>query len=233
MLSEHYLKTEEASHRYLAYRDLPKLIDKYLPREAGRRALDFGVGTGISAQFLGRLGFDVDGADISKSMLEQAQKIHPLMNCFLIEDGNVTTNSSQYDLIFSSFVLFELPDKPAIHAYLSEAKRLLKPGGIMIAVTGSELMHSAKSDWFIFGTKYTENEALVSGKKVKAYHYESGIEFTDYFWRDKDYEELFEEVDLHCLTKHSPLGDSHESYTWKGELRQSPFSIFVLENKDK
>jgi len=46
---------------YLAYRDLPALIQQHVP---GRRALDFGCGAGRSTRFLQRLGFQVFGADI-------------------------------------------------------------------------------------------------------------------------------------------------------------------------
>jgi ubiquinone/menaquinone biosynthesis C-methylase UbiE len=50
---------------YLAFRELPALIRRY---NHGRRALDFGCGTGRSTRFLRNLGLEVIGADISEAM---------------------------------------------------------------------------------------------------------------------------------------------------------------------
>jgi SAM-dependent methyltransferase len=59
---------------YLAYRDLPEIIERHVH---GRRALDFGCGTGRSTRFLRDLGFDVIGVDISENMLEIAKELDP------------------------------------------------------------------------------------------------------------------------------------------------------------
>jgi ubiquinone/menaquinone biosynthesis C-methylase UbiE len=59
---------------YLAFRDLPALIRRY---NHGRRALDFGCGTGRSTRFLRNLGLEVIGVDISQAMLDQARALDP------------------------------------------------------------------------------------------------------------------------------------------------------------
>ena len=64
-----YHQTEETLCRYLAYRDVPGLIKKYVK---GSKALDYGAGTGISTRFLIDRGFDVNGVDVSQAMIEQA-----------------------------------------------------------------------------------------------------------------------------------------------------------------
>ena len=51
---------------YLGFRDVPKLIKKYVK---GTQALDYGCGPGRSTRFLKSLGFDVIGVDISSDML--------------------------------------------------------------------------------------------------------------------------------------------------------------------
>ena len=69
-----YLQTHQAPHRFLAYRNIPAYIHQYVQ---GKRALDFGAGTGASSSFLQDLGFDVIGTDVSSSMLEKAQANFP------------------------------------------------------------------------------------------------------------------------------------------------------------
>ena len=61
-----YAELEFPGTYYLAFRDLPALIERYVP---GGRALDFGCGAGRSSRFLQGLGFTVLGVDIAARML--------------------------------------------------------------------------------------------------------------------------------------------------------------------
>lgn len=101
-VAQDYNKTLNAAYRYLAYKDLPDLLKENL--KTGK-ALDYGCGTGLSTQFIKSLGFDVDGADVSYEMLNQAKEKLPLNNFFLIKDGKLPSISNSYEFIFSSFVL--------------------------------------------------------------------------------------------------------------------------------
>ncbi|HYA64945.1 MAG TPA: class I SAM-dependent methyltransferase, partial [Candidatus Sulfotelmatobacter sp.] len=69
-----YATLEFANTYYLAYRDLPAIFAKYAP---GKRALDFGCGTGRSTRFLQELGFSAIGVDISEDMLRIARATDP------------------------------------------------------------------------------------------------------------------------------------------------------------
>lgn len=51
---------------------LPDILRKHVE---GRRALDFGCGTGRSTRLLRSLGFDATGVDIAGSMIAQARTI--------------------------------------------------------------------------------------------------------------------------------------------------------------
>ena len=53
--AETYAKLEFPGTYYLAYRDLPGIIFDHVK---GRKALDFGCGTGRSTRFLQKIGFD-------------------------------------------------------------------------------------------------------------------------------------------------------------------------------
>ena len=59
---------------YLAFRDLPAIFSEHV---SGKRALDFGCGTGRSARFLDSLGFQTTGIDISGEMVQIAREINP------------------------------------------------------------------------------------------------------------------------------------------------------------
>jgi len=73
-----YATLEFPGTYYLAFRDLPALIQRH---NHGSRALDFGCGTGRSTRFLRDLGLNVTGADISQAMLDQARVIGSASSC--------------------------------------------------------------------------------------------------------------------------------------------------------
>ena len=57
---------------FLAYRDVPAVLQRHAQ---GRRAVDFGCGTGRSTRFLREHGFDVLGVDISPQMIALARQL--------------------------------------------------------------------------------------------------------------------------------------------------------------
>ena len=75
--AEAYDRLEFPGTYYLAYRDLPAIIRRHVQ---GRKAIDFGCGTGRSTRFLRKLGFDVVGVDIAEQMLTLARKRDPNLN---------------------------------------------------------------------------------------------------------------------------------------------------------
>lgn len=72
--AEAYAKLEFSGTYYLAYRDLPYIIFEHVK---GRKAIDFGCGTGRSTRFLYKLGFDVIGVDIAENMIKKARRARP------------------------------------------------------------------------------------------------------------------------------------------------------------
>ena len=119
-----YVQTHQAAHRYLAYRDIPLLLQQFAH---GKRALDYGAGTGASSVFLSDLGFDVIGVDVSSGMLEKAQTNFPDIQFCSVEN---LTAANDFDVVFSSFVLFELDKKDNIVQYLNKSSSFLKENGI-------------------------------------------------------------------------------------------------------
>jgi predicted TPR repeat methyltransferase len=69
-----YAKLEFPGTYYLAFRDLPEIIEHHVN---GFMALDFGCGAGRSSRFLKNLGFKTKGVDISQDMLNKALETEP------------------------------------------------------------------------------------------------------------------------------------------------------------
>jgi ubiquinone/menaquinone biosynthesis C-methylase UbiE len=223
---EYANKTKDLPHRYLAYRDLSKILFKI---KKGGKALDFGCGTGISTNFLKSYGFDVIGVDISEEMLKVASTNYPTIEFNkLDQEKALSSKSKSYDLVFSSFVLFEINSKEKIVNYLKSAKKVLKSDGTFLSVTASEDMYQERN-WMIFDTNYKENQTLKSGEVAKVLLNGADIEFTDYYWTEKDYRECFEKAGMKLTEIIYPLGKFSEIFPWKAERKKSPFVIFVAK----
>src|SRR5271157_4787535 len=72
--AEAYSKLEFANTYYLAFRDLPAIIQRNV---TGNKAIDFGCGTGRSTRFIRHLGFKTIGIDISPEMVAKARELDP------------------------------------------------------------------------------------------------------------------------------------------------------------
>ena len=70
LYAKEYAELEVEGTYFLAFRDVPNLLEKYAK---GKRALDYGCGTGRSTRFLKKLGFETIGIDINQHMLDKAK----------------------------------------------------------------------------------------------------------------------------------------------------------------
>src|SRR5690349_14497577 len=107
---------------YLGFRDIPQLLERYT---CGKRALDYGCGTGRSSRFLQRNGFQVIGVDISSKMLQQAIQKDCSIQYLQMKDDRIPMFDESCDFIFSSFVLFTVSSKETILKIFKEAYRCL------------------------------------------------------------------------------------------------------------
>lgn len=221
VVASNYSKTHQTPHRYLAYRDIPKFIRQFVK---GRRALDFGAGTGASAEFLYNLGLDVIGLDVSSNMLAEARSNFPYIEFYHVNDLPI---HADFDCVFSSFVLLELATKQEIIQYLNQSLSFLKENGIFIGITGSEHLYSLSREWMMFKVNFEENKNLRSGDTVKLTLKYPEMEFYDYYWKETDYLDCFKKVNLEILQIYFPLGFPKEPYPWKDEITYSPFIVFI------
>jgi SAM-dependent methyltransferase len=104
----------------------------YVPDRHGA-ALDFGCGVGRLTQALGNYFESCVGIDISGAMVRQAQLLNQLPHCRYLETSEIPLPlpPDSFSFIYSNIVLQHIPPRFA-KKYLSELKRVLKPGGLLV-----------------------------------------------------------------------------------------------------
>ncbi|MFN3232076.1 MAG: class I SAM-dependent methyltransferase [Alphaproteobacteria bacterium] len=207
---------------YLAFRDVPMLIERYA---TGTRALDYGCGAGRATRLLKRNGLDVVGVDISPSMLEVARAEDPDGAYHLIENGEIPFEDDSFDLAFSSFVFFEIPTIEEMTKAAAGIRRALKPGGHFILLIGSE--HLYDHEWTTVKVDYPENKQKQSGSPVRVFLADVKLELTDYYWTDADYRKVLTDAGFSTIDLHQPLGRPDDGIEWISEDKVPPFSIYV------
>jgi SAM-dependent methyltransferase len=222
-----YAKLEFPGTYYLAYRDLPQIIFEHVK---GRKAIDFGCGTGRSTRFLQKLGFDAVGVDISEDMIKEAKRIDSQGDYNLIQDGDFSPFAhAACDLILSAFTFDNIPTKRRKIDLFRKLGGLLSDGGIIVNLVSSPEIYV--NEWESFSTKdFPENKLAKCGDKVRiivtAIDDKRPVE--DIIWPDEDYRQTYHEAGLELLETRKPLARDDEPFEWVNETRIAPWVIYVL-----
>jgi ubiquinone/menaquinone biosynthesis C-methylase UbiE len=225
-----YAKLEFPNTYYLAYRDLPEIINKHA---TGKQAIDFGCGTGRSTRFLKLMGFSVTGIDISTDMLDLARKLDPTGDYQLVSNGNYAhLGRNSFDLIQAIFTFDNIPGWENRTNILEGLRDLLKPDGKLICLDSTPELYI--NEWASFTTKdFPGNRHAVTGDIV--YDIMFDVDDTrpveDTFWTRPDYIELFRRAGLEIEATYQPLGRMEEPFTWISETKIAPWMIFVLKKQ--
>jgi len=226
--AETYAKLEFPGTYYLAYRDLPKIIGE---RVKGRKALDFGCGTGRSTRFLKALGFEAIGLDISAEMLAIAREMDPPGDYALnTASGFVEFSDESFDLIFSAFTFDNIPTRDRKVKIFRNLARLLAPEGILVNLVSDPQIYT--HEWASFSTKdFPENRSARSGDPVKIIITATADPrpVVDIVWWDEAYRDVYAEAGLGVALMHKPLAREDEPYSWVNETKIAPWVIYVLK----
>lgn len=225
--AESYAKLEFPNTYYLAYRDLPGILSSHV---IGKKAVDFGCGTGRSTRFLKKLGYDVTGIDISQDMLNIAKNLDKSGDYQIVSNSQYShLGLNKYDLIQSIFTFDNIPGWENRTNILKGLRDLLKMTGKIVCLDSTPELYI--NEWASFSTKdFPENWTAKTGDIVRdiMLDVEDRRPVEDIFWTVEDYHILFEKAGLILEATYKPLGLSDEPYSWISETTNAPWMIFVL-----
>ncbi|MBF0405907.1 MAG: class I SAM-dependent methyltransferase [Candidatus Riflebacteria bacterium] len=106
------------------------LLKKHSPHAA--EILEFGCGTGIHAHLLHKMGYQIEGIDLSEEMLEFGRKKHPEIKFHKGNIGNINLGK-KFDAVISIFHVFSyLTSNEDLFNTFTTASSHLKEGGVLL-----------------------------------------------------------------------------------------------------
>ncbi|HVN21970.1 MAG TPA: methyltransferase domain-containing protein [Dongiaceae bacterium] len=225
--AEAYAQLEFGNTYYLAYRDLPEIVRTHV---VGKKALDFGCGTGRSTRFLRQLGFETVGIDIAPEMVAKAKELDAAGDYRLVKDDDFSElQAGTYDLVQSVFTFDNISGFLTKMRLLHDLGALLNSSGKLISVVSSPEIYV--HEWASFSTKdYPENRTAKTGDIVRIVttDFADRRPAEDILCTDESYREIYERSGLGVCGVYRPLGDESEPYQWVNETRIAPWVIYVL-----
>ena len=225
--AEAYAKLGFINTYYLAYRDLPGII---LGHSQGRRAMDFGCGTGRSTRFLRDLGFDAVGVDIAEEMIHLARQADPAGHYTVIPDGDFSQwKEHSFDLVQSVFTFDNIATQERKVRIFSGLRRLLSSDGRIVSLVSAPEIYT--HEWASFSTRdFPENHQAKNGDPVRIIvtDVEDPRPVEDIIWTDEGYRRVYDEAGLQLLETYRPLAKDDEPYPWVNETQIAPWVIYVL-----
>ncbi len=225
-----YAKLEFPGTYYLAFRDIPEIVARHT---TGKRALDFGCGTGRSTRFLKKHGYDAIGVDISAEMLAKARAFDPDGDYRLVGDNGLQAfPPNSLDVVLSMFTFDNIPTVEKRVSLFCDLGSLLSPNGAIVCLDSTPELYI--NEWASFSTSsFIENRTATSGSIVRTImkDVDDKRPVEDTFWTCGDYYEQFRKAGLKLMAMYKPLGLANEPYAWMNETQIAPWVVFVLKPK--
>jgi len=116
--------------------DVVKVLERELKRLVARdRALEIGCGPGRLMRPMSRHFARIDGVDVSDQMILLArERLRAIPNAYPHHGSGsdlALFPSDTFDFVYSFAVFQHIPSRDVVFHYLREARRVLKPGGIL------------------------------------------------------------------------------------------------------
>jgi len=246
-------KIDLNSTLYLAYRDIPDLLEKHLfsqSKKESYKLLDFGCGVGLSTEIISKIvtnaGYKIDivGIDISDENLKFARLRLPQAKFLKVDPNQPLQNLGNFDLIICNFVLVENKYKEMVKI-LKIIQPLLMYSGVLIITNCTSKVYQRSNRWYSLNNDFYENEPIETEIKkslkfkndqpVKLQFFTKNGSFTffDFFHSEKAYRDAYEISGLELSELHKPLGLKNDGIPWKSEMKYSPYKIHILTKKQK
>ena len=180
-------------------RDLLPLTSKPGPNaQAPVKVLDVGGGTGVYAAWLAADGYEVELIDLVEAHVLQAQELSASLNHgFKARVGNtlaLDVEDASQDVCLLLGPLYHLPDAADRAKALSEAVRVTRPGGLIVAATISR--YAWPLDELRKGLLTSERAAMMREMLATGEHDAEKGFTTAYMHRPAELKEEFEKAGL-------------------------------------
>ena len=101
----------------------------------GGNILDVGCGSGYVAEFLTTRGFTVTGIDVSRKMLDLAERKAPTATFLKMDMRRMDFTPGSFDGVVCLYSIIHVP-RGSHRRILSSFRELLKPDGLLLICTG-------------------------------------------------------------------------------------------------
>lgn len=228
--ADDYAQLEWTGTYHLVRRELPRILQQHV---TGRRALDFGCGTGRSTRLLRALGFVATGVDIAPSMIERARRIDGAGEYTLLASGDLERfPAGSFDLVLAAFPFDNTPasEKPGTFRALA---RLLAPSGRIVNIVSTPELYI--HEWVSFSTRqFPANRTARNGDLVRSVttQFRNGAPADDVLCTEEGYREVYRHADLGVEALYKPLGREEDGVAWVSEEDIAPWAIYVLRRAE-
>jgi len=170
----------------------------------GERILDSGCANGRLFGVLKEKNVDYFGIDFSEKLIKIARKKYPEAKFRVADCLNLPFSANFFDKIYSISVLHNIPSREFRLQYFKEAKRVLKPGGLLILRVWDFWRRKAFPKLFLKYTflKLIGKSTLQQVQGCPEIYRKAKLDFFDVFvpWKDSKSKVLVERY-FHCFRK--------------------------------
>jgi 2-polyprenyl-3-methyl-5-hydroxy-6-metoxy-1,4-benzoquinol methylase len=188
-----------------------KMILEAMGDISGWRILDIGCGVGILGSEMKKRGSVVEGVDISAASVDAAKKVIDGAHVSDIQNEKLPFDDASFDVAVCTEVVEHLLFPENV---MSEAHRVLKPGGFVIITTPNFLVWSNRLRMLFGRFDYTETGFLDRGHV--------------HFFTEGSLSHMLGNAGLRIISAHHVY--QHRVPAWLGRLRPSLFAFqFVVK----